>query len=334
MIKAFMHVLSKDGWMPHLKLDSLKLYYKKDSSVVRAVDGVELEVDRGETLGVVGESGCGKSSLASAIFRSFPQNVALFEGSVVLGDVDIVRVDEEEFRKDYRWKRIAMIPQSSMNSLDPIYTVGKQMVETIREHSDMTEREAKELSLSMLSEVELPEEVFNRYPFQLSGGQKQRVMIALALVLNPELLIADEPTTALDVVVQSKILRLLSKLSSDRKMTSIYITHDMGVVSAVATRVAVMYAGRIVEVAPASELFENPLHPYTQKLIACIPSLGAKREGELKYIPGTPPSLVDANFESCLFSPRCDRVMPHCTSSRPRMVRVSGQHYVSCFLYG
>jgi len=194
--------------MPHLQVASLKLYYKKDSSVVRAVDGVELAVERGETLGIVGESGCGKSSLASAIFRSFPQNVALFEGSVRLGDVDITRIGEEEFRKDYRWRRIAMVPQSSMNSLDPIYTVGKQMVETIQEHSDMSEREAKELSEEMLREVELPVEVFNRYPFQLSGGQKQRVMIALALILNPELLIADEPTTALDVVVQSKIQHL------------------------------------------------------------------------------------------------------------------------------
>jgi ABC-type dipeptide/oligopeptide/nickel transport system, ATPase component len=170
--------------MPHLQVASLKLYYKKDSSVVRAVDGVELAVERGETLGIVGESGCGKSSLASAIFRSFPQNVALFEGSVRLGDVDITRIGEEEFRKDYRWRRIAMVPQSSMNSLDPIYTVGKQMVETIQEHSDMSEREAKELSEGMLREVELPVEVFNRYPFQLSGGQKQRVMIALALILT------------------------------------------------------------------------------------------------------------------------------------------------------
>ncbi|PSO07750.1 hypothetical protein B9Q04_09190 [Candidatus Marsarchaeota G2 archaeon BE_D] len=320
--------------MPHLQVASLKLYYKKDSSVVRAVDGVELAVERGETLGIVGESGCGKSSLASAIFRSFPQNVALFEGSVRLGDVDITRIGEEEFRKDYRWRRIAMVPQSSMNSLDPIYTVGKQMVETIQEHSDMSEREAKELSEGMLREVELPVEVFNRYPFQLSGGQKQRVMIALALILNPELLIADEPTTALDVVVQSKILRLLSRLSSERRMTSIYITHDMGVVSVVASRVAVMYAGRIVEVAPASELFANPLHPYTQKLISCIPRLGGKREGELKYIPGTPPSLTEGNFESCLFAPRCERVMGECSRIRPKLVRVGDEHYVACLLYG
>ncbi|MEM3795136.1 MAG: ABC transporter ATP-binding protein, partial [Thermoprotei archaeon] len=164
--------------------------------------------------------------------------------------------------------------------------------------------------------------------------QKQRVMIALALILNPELLIADEPTTALDVVVQSKILRLLFRLSSERKMTSIYITHDMGVVSMVASMLAVMYAGRIVEIAPAEELFNNPLHPYTQKLISCIPRLGGKRVGELKYIPGSPPSLSEVNFESCLFAPRCERVMPECSNTKPRLVKIGKDHYVACLLYG
>jgi len=317
-----------------LLVKSLRLYYRKDGAIVRAVDGVDLAIEPGESVGVVGESGSGKSSLALSIMRSVPPNTALFDGNIYLADEDIMKIDEERFRKDYRWKKIAMVPQSSMNALDPIYTVGKQMIETIQEHTDMSEREAKELSITMLNNVDLPAEIFNRYPFQLSGGQKQRVMIALALVLEPELLIADEPTTALDVVVQYNILRLLSGIIKSRNMTSIYITHDISLASMISDKIAIMYAGRIVEIAPTYELFKNPIHPYTQKLIACIPELGRGKGKELVYIPGTPPSLINENFESCLFAPRCDRSMQVCKERRPELVEVSPSHWVACHHYG
>jgi peptide/nickel transport system ATP-binding protein len=318
--------------MAHLEIDNLKMYYVKNRSFIRAVDNVSISVEKGESLGIVGESGSGKSSLALTIFRNLPQNVGVFEGSVRLSGEDLTKLEAETFRKNYRWKRMAMIPQSSMNALDPIYTVGKQMVETVLEHEDITEREAKERALQMLTEVELSVATFNSYPFQLSGGQKQRSMIALSLLLNPELLIADEPTTALDVVVQAKILKLIKKQKENRNMTTIFISHDMGVVSTVASKIAVMYGGQVVEVASSKELFSNPLHPYTQKLIACIPKLGKKSSVKLQFIPGTPPSL-DGELRDCRFNPRCSYVMEICKKQPPTLKEVSTDHWVSCFLH-
>jgi peptide/nickel transport system ATP-binding protein len=319
--------------MAHLEIENLKMYYVKNRCFIRAVDNVSISVEKGESLGVVGESGSGKSSLALTVFRNLPQNVGVFEGSIRLSGEELTEVDAEDFRKNYRWKKMAMIPQSSMNALDPIYTVGKQMVETLLEHEDTTEREAKERALESLSEVELPETVFNSYPFQLSGGQKQRAMIALSLLLNPELLIADEPTTALDVVVQAKILKLIRKQKENRGMTTVFISHDMGVVSTVASKIAVMYGGQVVEVAPSRDLFSNPLHPYTQKLIACIPKLGKKSSVKLQFIPGTPPSL-DGELKDCRFNPRCSYVMDICKNQPPTLIEVSAGHWVSCFLHG
>ncbi len=318
--------------MAHLEVKDLKMYYSKQKLLVRAVDGVTFSLEKGESLGVVGESGCGKSSLALAIFRSPPANVAVFQGSIRLSGEELTQVPYEVFRKEYRWKKMAMVPQSSMNALDPIQTVGKQMVETILEHEDMLEREAKERALEMLKEVELSETIYDSYPFQLSGGQKQRVMIALALSLNPEFFIADEPTTALDVVVQSKILKLLIRERKKRKMTTMFISHDMGVISQISSRIAVMYGGQIVEMAPSQELFQRPLHPYTQKLIACIPKLGQKGSSFLQYIPGSPPSLTE-EFKFCRFSARCPFVMNVCKKEAPVLKEAYPSHFVSCFLY-
>jgi peptide/nickel transport system ATP-binding protein len=318
--------------MAHLDITALRMFYKKQNSLIRAVDGINIHVEKGESVGIVGESGCGKSSLALTIFRNLPANVGLFSGSIKLGGEELTQIERENFRKNYRWKKMAMIPQSSMNALDPIYPVGKQMVETYLEHEDAPEREAREKTLELLREVNLPDTVFGSYPFQLSGGQKQRAMIAMSLLLDPELLIADEPTTALDVVVQAKILKLLKKQKESRGMTSLFISHDMGVVSSVAQRIAVMYGGQIVEIADAKSVFSDPLHPYTQKLIGCIPRLGKKGSGELQFIPGSPPALNE-ELKNCRFWPRCPFAMEICKQKPPALVEAKSGHFVACFLH-
>ena len=322
--------------MPMLEIKGLKTHFKTDDGWLHAVDGVDLTIDRGETLGVVGESGCGKSVTAMTVMKL----VAMPPGRIVSGQVlwqgrDLVPLPPAEMQK-IRAKEIAIIFQEPMTSLNPVYSVGEQIAESIRLHEGLSKREAMNRAVQMLKLVNIPtpERRINDYPHQFSGGMRQRVMIAIALACSPKLLIADEPTTALDVTIQAQILELLAELKQRLGMAVMLITHAMGVVAEVAQRVVVMYAGKVVEEAPVGELFARPLHPYTQGLIRSIPRIdtAATHKVRLEAIPGTVPKLI-APAEGCRFAGRCKYVTPACSSATPPLVEVVRGHKVACFLH-
>jgi len=319
-----------------LEIRGLKTYFRTDDGMVRAVDGVDLTVDRGETLSVVGESGSGKTVTAMTVLKL----IAMPPGRIAGGEIlwkgrDLVPLDPDEMRH-IRSREIGIIFQEPMTSLNPVYTVGDQIAEVVRLHQRLGRREALDRAIEMLRLVHVPaaERRVNDYPHQLSGGMRQRVMIAMALACSPELLIADEPTTALDVSIQAQILDLLVEMKSRFGMAILLITHAMGVVAETAERVAVMYAGRVVEEAPVQELFANPLHPYTQGLIRSIPRLDAAngKRRRLDAIAGTVPSLLDPP-PGCAFAPRCGFARNSCTAAVPRLRDVGGGHKVACILY-
>ena len=293
---------------PLLEVRDLATHFFTREGVVRAVDGVSFSVDRGRTLGLVGESGSGKSVTALSIIGLIPQPPArIVGGEVVFDGRDLTTLSEREL-EDVRGKRIAMIFQDPMTSLNPTLTIGTQLLETIRRHLHLPKREARRRAIELLDEVGLPnpETRLDDYPHRLSGGMRQRVMIAMAVSCEPDLLIADEPTTALDVTVQAQVLDLLDELRTQHDMAMIVITHDMGVIAEVADEVVVMYAGQIVEQAPVTELFARPEHPYTEALLGALPQLedDTARTGRLTAIPGRPPDLVDPP-EGCRFAARC-----------------------------
>ncbi len=319
-----------------LDIRGLKTHFKTDDGMVRAVDGVDLTIDRGETLGVVGESGCGKTVTAMTVLKL----IQMPPGEIVAGSVlwqgrDLVPLSPEEMRQ-IRSKQIAIIFQEPMTSLNPVYTVGEQIAETIRQHERLNRREAMDRAVEMLRLVHIPtpERRVRDYPHQFSGGMRQRVMIAMALSCNPKLLIADEPTTALDVTIQAQILDLLAEMKSRLGMAIMLITHAMGVVAETAQRVVVMYAGRVVEEASVDRLFANPLHPYTQGLIRSIPRIDkdAGKQARLEAIAGTVPSLIDPP-PGCRFAPRCKFAQPACTEVVPELHAVEAGHKVACILY-
>jgi peptide/nickel transport system ATP-binding protein len=320
-----------------LEVKGLKTYFFTDEGVVRAVDGVDLYIDRGETLGVVGESGCGKSVTALSIMRLIAQP----PGRVVAGEIlydgrDLLKLSAAEMRK-IRGKEIAMIFQEPMTSLNPVFTVGEQIAEAIRLHEGLGRRDAMDKTIEMLRVVHIPnpERRVREYPHQLSGGMRQRVMIAMALSCNPKLLIADEPTTALDVTIQAQILELLNELKEKFRMAVMLITHDMGVIAETAQRVVVMYAAQVVEEAPVTELFKEPLHPYTQGLLRSIPriDLAATEKRKLEQIPGTVPVLRGEIRPGCRFAPRCQFARPEYYENDPPLKEVRPGHKVACFLY-
>jgi oligopeptide transport system ATP-binding protein len=291
-----------------LEVDDLRTYFYTREGAVQAVDGVSFHVEKGKTLGIVGESGCGKSVTALSIMGLIPKPPAkIVSGSVVFDGHELTTLSEHQL-EDVRGKEIAMIFQDPMTSLNPTFKIGTQITETLRRHFDTPKEAARQRAVELLEEVGIPRaaERLDDYPHQFSGGMRQRVMIAIALSCNPKLLIADEPTTALDVTIQAQILDLLDKLRQEHEMAMIIITHDMGVVAEAADDVAVMYAGQIVEQAPALDLFENPEHPYTEALLGALPQLEGEgiREGRLMSIPGRPPDLVNPP-EGCRFAPRC-----------------------------
>jgi len=323
-----------------LDIRGLKTHFRTDAGMVRAVDGVDLTIGRGETLSIVGESGCGKTVTAMTVLKL----IAMPPGKIVAGSIlwkgrDLVPLPADEMQH-IRSKEIAIIFQEPMTSLNPVYTVGDQIAEVVRLHQDLNRREAIDKAIEMLRLVHVPapERRVHEYPHQLSGGMRQRVMIAMALACSPELLIADEPTTALDVTIQAQILDLLTEMKEKFGMAIMLITHAMGVVAEVAQRVAVMYAGRIVEEAPVEELFARPLHPYTQGLIRSIPRLdkGVKGNGgrkrRLDAISGTVPSLL-APPPGCRFAPRCTLATAGCTAAVPELRAVGPNHKVACVLY-
>jgi peptide/nickel transport system ATP-binding protein len=320
-----------------LDVKNLKTYFFTDEGVVRAVDGVDLYIEKGETLGVVGESGCGKSVTALSIMKLIPQPPGrIVEGEINYDGTNLVTLAPNRMRK-IRGNEISMIFQEPMTSLNPVFTVGEQIAEAIRLHEGLGRRDAMAKTVDMLKLVHIPnaERRVKEYPHQLSGGMRQRIMIAMALSCNPKLLIADEPTTALDVTIQAQILDLLNELKSKLRMAVMLITHDMGVIAETAQRVVVMYAAKVAEEAPVADLFKEPLHPYTQGLLRSIPriDLAATSHRRLETIPGTVPTLRGDIAPGCRFAPRCPFVKSVCTEKDPVLKEVKPGHKVSCWLY-
>jgi peptide/nickel transport system ATP-binding protein len=319
-----------------LDVKGLKTHFFTDEGVVRAVDGIDLHINKGETLGIVGESGSGKSVTALSVMRLIPQPPGrIVQGQIVYNGKNLLELSASQMRK-IRGKEIAMIFQEPMTSLNPVFTVGEQIAEAIRLHEGLGRRDAMDKTVDMLKLVHIPnaERRVKEYPHQLSGGMRQRIMIAMALSCNPKLLIADEPTTALDVTIQAQILELLNELKAKLGMAVLLITHDMGVIAETAQRVMVMYAGKVVEEASVKELFKEPLHPYTQGLLRSIPRIdtAAIQKKRLEAIPGVVPSLLHLP-QGCRFAPRCQFVKPMYTEKEPPLKEVKPGHKVACWLY-
>ena len=321
--------------MPLLEIKGLKTHFKTDDGWLHAVDGVDMTIEAGETLGVVGESGCGKSVTAKTVMKL----IDMPPGKIVAGQVlwrgrDLVPLGSEAMRK-IRAKEIAIIFQEPMTSLNPVYTIGEQVAESVRLHEGLSRKEAMNRAVEMLQLVRIPnpERRVRDYPHQFSGGMRQRVMIAIALACNPKLLIADEPTTALDVTIQAQILDLMAELKDRLGMAVMLITHAMGVVAETAQRVVVMYAGQVVEEAPVAQLFARPRHPYTQGLIRSIPriDMAATHKVRLEAIAGTVPKLIEP-ADGCRFASRCKFVMPECVAATPPLRTVAPGHKVACIL--
>lgn len=318
---------------PELEIQNLKVSFSTPRGKQIAVNGISFHLNPGETLALVGESGCGKTVSALSILRLLPEPPAeISSGKILFAGKDLLSLEAKELQ-NIRGRSISMIFQDPMTSLNPVLTVGEQIAETLLRHTTMNRQEALEKSADLLSQVELssPKEKLNYYPHQLSGGMRQRVMIAMALACSPKVLIADEPTTALDVLIQAQILELLGNLK--KEMSLLIITHDLGVVTEIAQRVLVMYAGEIVESGPTESILKNPFHPYTKGLIASVPKLGFKKEvGErLKEIPGNVPSL-DQRPSGCPFHPRCSWALDTCKTQKPTLRQVDAQRQVSCLL--
>jgi oligopeptide/dipeptide ABC transporter ATP-binding protein len=324
-----------------LEVKGLKTHFHMHGYTVRAVDGVDFHLERGETLGIVGESGCGKSQTSLSIMRLVPDPPGRIEaGQVLLDGKDLLTVSEAEMRK-VRGNNISMIFQEPMTSLNPVFTIGYQISEVLMLHREMTREDARVEAVRLLDLVGIsdPEERVDEYPFQLSGGLRQRVMIAIAMACEPDIMIADEPTTALDVTIQAQILRLMADLKERTGTSIMFITHDLAVIASFSDRVMVMYAGVVVEQAEVHEIFKHPRHPYTQGLLGSIPVLGEVKKEEdgtrrlLTAIPGTLPD--HRNFpRGCRFAPRCTKVMAKCWEAEPALVRAEDGHQVRCFLYG
>ncbi len=315
-----------------LRIDDLKVELDADAGIVKAIDGLSLAIDRGQTFALVGESGCGKSMTALALMRLLPESGAIAAGQVTLGEQDVLALPESSMRA-VRGGRIGMIFQEPGTSLNPVMRVGEQIVEAIETHTALRGKAARQRAIEWLQRVGIPEPErrIDDYPFRLSGGQKQRVMIAITLAAEPDFLVADEPTTALDVTIQAQILALLKQLQRQHGMGMLLITHDLAVVSDMADTVALMYAGQIVEVALAAEFFAAPKHPYAQALLRALPD--AARKGQpLQAIGGTVPALW-LPFAGCRFAPRCAQVLPHCASRVPPLFDAAGRHAVRCWLH-
>jgi peptide/nickel transport system ATP-binding protein/oligopeptide transport system ATP-binding protein len=313
-----------------LEIKNLNVSFKLESQTAKAIHDISFFLKKKESLAIVGESGCGKSVTAMSIMRLLPSNALIDSGEILWKNDNILRYSDNEMRA-IRGNKIALIPQDPMTSLNPLYTIGEQIYETVMLHQNLSKKEAKEIAIKSLEDVKIPEAAkrYNDYPHQFSGGMRQRVIIAMALCCNPELIIADEPTTALDVTVQAQILNLITSIQKERGTSLLLITHDLGVVAETCNNVAVLYAGRIVEYTDVLSIFKNPLHPYTKGLMESLPTKGTEK---LKAIKGQPPAISE-NISGCPFHPRCKHKMEICEKEVPQLSIVAENHKVSCFLF-
>ena len=311
-----------------LEARDLQLHFSTSRGVVRAVDGVDFDLPRNQATVIIGESGCGKSSLSRAILRLLPRNVHTYAGQVLLDGEDVMAMSDEAFRRSIRWKRISMVPQAAMNALNPVLRVGEQVAEPAIVHLGLSPKEALQRVLEAFIQVGVPEDFLHRYAFELSGGMRQRAIIAMALLTQPDLVVLDEPTSALDVLTQANIMNLLKRVRQDYETSFILITHDIATSSELADNVAVMYAGQIVEVSNAASFFAGPLHPYSEKLMASVPRLHTEVEPE--FIAGQPPSLLDPPT-GCRFADRCHARFGKCDEDPP-VTRQNGR-LVKCWLH-
>ena len=319
--------------MQLVKVENLKMYYETLRGWVKAVDDISFSMNKGDALGLAGESGCGKTSAAMCILRLLPRNAEIVGGTIKFKDLDLTKMNTAEFRREIRWKKISTIFQGAMNALHPTIKIGDQIVEGIRIHENISKKEALERAKALLDLVGIGASRIDRYPHELSGGLKQRTMIAMSLACNPELVIADEPTTALDVIIAAQVLRVIRELQQKLNLSMLLITHDLSMIAETCNKVAIMYAGKIVEQGDVTSIFKSPLHPYTQKLVAAFPSI-IGRKGELSSIHGFPPDLLDPP-PGCRFHPRCDYAMEICKKEEPAVVNAEGEeHYVACHLIG
>ncbi len=318
--------------MPTLEVQDLVTYYRIMRGSVKAVDGVSFQVEKGEALGLAGESGCGKTTVALSILRLLPSGGKIEGGHILFRDLDLVDLTPNEMRK-IRWNAIAIVFQGAMNALNPVYKVGDQIVEAILTHESNTSKgKAEERVTKLLEMVGIDPTRANNYPHEFSGGMRQRALIAMSLACNPELVIADEPGTALDVIVQAQVLKLLRELKSKLNLSMILITHDLSIIAETCEKSAIMYAGKVAEYGDVVGIFKEPLHPYTQGLSRSFPSIKAERT-RMESIPGSPPDLLDPP-SGCRFRTRCSYAMDVCKKDQPPMIEASKGHFVACHLVG
>jgi peptide/nickel transport system ATP-binding protein len=314
-----------------LTVQNLKLYYRTRKGVVKALEEISFDLEKEDVLAVVGESGCGKSTLARALVRVLPRNVHTYEGKIILDGKNVMDLDEEAFRREVRWRKISIVFQGAMNSFNPVYRIGYQVAEPLIIHDYVEKKEALNRARKLMELMGMPGAFAERYPFELSGGMKQRAAIAMALITNPEIVILDEPTSALDVLTQANIINLLKRIKNELRLTYVFITHDLGLASELANKVAVIYAGKIVELSSADTFYTAPKHPYSRGLISSVPTLRTDKTPE--FISGSPPSLIDPP-QGCRFHPRCRFAWGKCSSEEPGMFQVGEGHLVRCWLYG
>lgn len=311
-----------------LVVSDLRLYFKTTKGVVQAVDNVSFSLKQRRSLTILGESGCGKTSLARAILRLLPRNVHTFSGQIILDGTDLMKMNDEWFRKEIRWRKISFVPQAAMNALNPVLRVGFQIAEPLIVHLGVKREEAYKRAEEVARMVGLPVDFLNRYAFELSGGMRQRAIIAMALTTSPKLVILDEPTSALDVLTQANIMNTLKKIKQEFDVTYILITHDIATSSELADEVLVMYAGHVVEHSPAEIFYRQPRHPYAQKLMASVPTL--REEKKIEFIPGQPPSLINPP-KGCRFAPRCPYRFERC-AEEPPLFALDGGGVAKCWL--
>lgn len=315
-----------------LDVQDLKTYYFTLRGSVKAVEGVNFQVEKGKALGLAGESGCGKTTVALSILKILPSGGKILGGKILFNDKDLVEIDEKEMRKDVRWKGISIVFQGAMNALNPVYKVGDQIIEAISTHErDVSKKEATDRTGKLLEMVGIEPSRASNYPHEFSGGMRQRALIAMSLACNPELLIADEPGTALDVIVQAQVLKLLRELKDRLNLGMILITHDLSIIAEICDEIAIMYAGKIVEYGEIVTIFKESLHPYTQGLLHSFPSIKSAKMNMIS-IPGSPPDLL-APPTGCRFHPRCPYVKGICRKEDPKFVEVAENHYIACHLH-